>query len=489
MTPTPSADPTPSVGPSVGPVAAPAPSAGPAPGGRAVLGGSRLGLVPRVLPHTLTITLWDFSWYVRTGPGEPFEDLDAAFAQAVERGYDTVRVCAMPFLLFGSGLPTDRLRFGGLGGGVGRGTRWYDVGAPGQVDGRAHLLALFEAARRHDCFVVLSSWEYQQSPAYADGPAWFEALMAVPPEDRPATLARCFADLLDLLAAHGLDDRVAFVELHNEVQVGRLTDGLPGVAPAVVELHDRLARGIDVLKARHPRHLVTVNYCEVPVGQLRGVPRNADVLVFHPYVYGVLGELVDTFALRDASRPFDQARARAELLHPDAPDLAAWTPPPGDAWRVGATLVQAREMYVHDWCDPQRWDAWLEARYPAWAHEMDTLLTTWLAAAADLAAERDVPLVLGEGWIGYTPLHGRFEEGAVGAAVCRRAAQLAAGAGAWGSVVCSNAAPHHPMWADVALQREVNALFRSGAPADPAATTGPATPAGPDPVAAARLLG
>ena len=55
--------------------------------------------LPAHLPDRLTITLWDFSWYVRTGPGEPFEDLDAAFAQAVERGYNTVRICAMPFLL------------------------------------------------------------------------------------------------------------------------------------------------------------------------------------------------------------------------------------------------------------------------------------------------------------------------------------------------------------------------------------------------------
>lgn len=30
--------------------------------------------LPTHLPEALTITLWDFSWYVRSGPGEPFED-------------------------------------------------------------------------------------------------------------------------------------------------------------------------------------------------------------------------------------------------------------------------------------------------------------------------------------------------------------------------------------------------------------------------------
>jgi hypothetical protein len=63
------------------------------------------------LPDQLTITLWDFSWYTRTGPGQAFEDLDRAFGEAVERGYNTVRICAMPFLLFGSRLPTDDLAF------------------------------------------------------------------------------------------------------------------------------------------------------------------------------------------------------------------------------------------------------------------------------------------------------------------------------------------------------------------------------------------
>jgi hypothetical protein len=31
--------------------------------------------------------------------------------------------------------------------------------------------------------------------------------------------------------------------------------------------------------------------------------------------------------------------------------------------------------------------------------------------------------------------------------------------GAWGTLVCSNAAPQHPMWGDVDLQRELNAEF------------------------------
>ena len=39
--------------------------------------------IPRHLPRRLTITLWDFSWYTRTAPGDAFDDLDRACAEAV----------------------------------------------------------------------------------------------------------------------------------------------------------------------------------------------------------------------------------------------------------------------------------------------------------------------------------------------------------------------------------------------------------------------
>ncbi|GAA2127221.1 cellulase-like family protein [Streptomyces synnematoformans] len=410
-------------------------------------------------PATLTISLWDFTWYTRTGPGEPFHDLDRAFAEAVDRGYNTIRICAMPLLLFASGLDTRQLRLGPLGGAYGQRVRWYDVAGPTEIDGRRHLLALFRAARRHDCHIILSSWEYQQSPSFAADRAWFDAVMAIDPERRAEALADAMADLIDFLAAHeGLDDRVAFTELHNEVQAGHLADGLPA-GDTVVALRPRLERGLARFRLRHPDRPVTVNYARVPVGSLRGVPPDIDVAVFHPYIYGVLDELLDTFALRDPARPFPQDLVRRELLRPGAPDFDDWLPPAENRWRLEATVVGRREVYVHDWCDPDAWDAWLYDRYAVHRLAMADRLRTWIAAAADWAAHAGVPLVFGEGWIGYTPLHGTFEEGPVGAAFCRLALAESARAGAWGSVVCSNAAPHHPMWRDVTLQRDCAALL------------------------------
>nr|WP_035857668.1 cellulase-like family protein [Cryptosporangium arvum] len=402
----------------------------------------------------LAMTLWDFSWYVRTGPGEPFEDLDRAFTEATERGYNTVRICAMPFLLFRSGLDTSALTFESLGGEYGQRTRWYDVRGRTTLDGRAHLLALFRAAARHDVRVIVSSWEYQQSPSFSTDADWHAALRRIPVDERPLALADAHADLVDLLSAEGLAETIAFVELHNEVQFSGLNDGR-----GIVGLREPLEAGIDRFKQRHPSVPCTVNYAHVPIGALRGVPRNIDVAVFHPYVYGVLDELIATFALRDASRPFPQERAYAELLRDGAPPLEEWLPSPDRRWILDATVVGTREIYTHDWCDPAKWDRWLYDRYGEHRIAMRAVLDLWLDAAADLAAARGVPLVFGEGWVGYTPLHGTFEEGPVGAEICEYAVRRSREIDALGTIVCSNAAPQHPMWADVALQQRLNAEF------------------------------
>ena len=412
--------------------------------------------LPAHLPKKLTISLWDFTWFTRTGPGEPFEDLDRAFEEAVARGYNTIRICAMPFYLFRSGLDTSRASFGPLGGEYAQGTRWYDVKHRVTLDARAHLLELFAAAKRHDVFVILSSWEYQQTSSFSGDRAWFDALMAIDPEQRAVELAEAQADLYDLLEENALADRVAFVELHNEVQGGYLTEGLES-DNMVVALEDRLTRGLDAFHARRPEVPVTVNYARVPISGMRGIPHNIDVAVFHPYIYGVLDDLTTGFGLRDeASFSTEQVRP---LLREDAPEYADWQPPAEDMWRKEATIVGKPEIFVHDWCDAEKWDRFLYERYTPHHLEMTSRLDQWMDVAADFAAMRGVPLVFGEGWVGYTPLTANFEEGPIGAEYCRLAARKSDAIDAWGYIVCSNAAPHHPMWGDVALQRECNELF------------------------------
>lgn len=414
------------------------------------------------LPDALTITLWDFSWYVRTGEGEPFADLDAAATAAVERGYNTIRICAMPFLLFGSGLDTSEVSLDRLGGDYAQGVRWYDVKSPTRFDGRDLLVELFEVCRRHGLFVILSSWEYQQSASFSTDDRWWRALDAVDPEHRAERLAESFAAMIDFLREHDLLDRVAFVELHNEVTTGHLADGLDATdeTARVIAIQPRLSRGIRRFHALQPDVPVTVNYARVPVGAMRAIPAEADVIVVHPYVYGVLDEVTEAFDLRGSLADFPRAAVEAAgLLRPGAPEATSWVLPAETAWKTDATIVGKPEIFMHDWMDAEAFDRYLYERYESHRVEMHRVLSIWLDVAADAAAARGIPLVLGEGWVGYTPLHSWFEEGPVGAAYCRFAVAESARVGAWGTLVCSNAAPHHPMWGETALQQECNELF------------------------------
>jgi len=427
--------------------------------------------VPRAehLPERLTITLWDFTWFVRSGPGEPFEDLDRAAREAVERGYNTVRICAMPFLLFRSGLDTSAVELDRLGGDYAQGVRWYDVQAPTRFDGREKLLELFRACREAGLFVILSSWEYQQTSSFSTTPDWWDALRAIAPEDRPTVLADALADMVDFLEEHGLADRIAFTELHNEVATGHLMQGLPSVGEdeqaAMAGLEPRLAAGLRRFHERRPDQPVTVNYSRVPIAAMRFIPREIDVLVVHPYVYGVLDEVTAAFDLRGSLADFPRAAVDAAgLLRDGAPEAMSWVLPPESAWKMDATIVGKPEIFFHDWVDAAVLDRFLEERYPLHRVEMDRVLRIWLDVAADHAAARGIPLVLGEGWIGYTPLHSDFEGGPIGAEYCRLAMRESRRVGAWGTIVCSNAAPHHPMWADVPLQVECNEIFTVGAP-------------------------
>jgi hypothetical protein len=106
---------------------------------------------------------------------------------------------------------------------------------------------------------------------------------------------------------------------------------VPAGQDPLLGLRPFMEGAIERFRARHPGVPVTANYARVPVGAMRGLPRNAGVAVFHPYVYGVLDQLVTEFALRDDSRPYPQRRAGAEVL-----DLwiAASTPSSWPAERV-----------------------------------------------------------------------------------------------------------------------------------------------------------
>ncbi|WP_420824865.1 cellulase-like family protein [Streptomyces coryli] len=410
----------------------------------------------------LAITLWDFSWYTQAGPGEPFEDIDRAFAETTDRGFDTVRICAMPFLLFsGRVADPEGLEVRGLGADFGQRTRWYDVRGGYRLDGLRRLTDLFRAADRHGVKVIVSSWEYQQSPCFADSDRWHRALAAVPGPERAEVMAESLARLLDHVTELGLAHTVAYVEVHNEVDNCELVPGDPKKDGHYTRLHGPLTRAVDLLRARHPDIPATYSLGEPWPLELSDLPDNAQIAHFHFYVYGVLGALYEAVGLGHGTeeRPETAAWPTPELaamLRADAPDFADYHP--DQPWQLAATGIPRELFYVHDWVDPDRWDLWLYEQYALHREAMRQTLALWTDAVAAHAGRLGVPAVLGEGVVGYTPRMTRFEEDAVGKDLAEFTVDRCREAGFLGVVLTSNAAPHHPMWhTDAAWMRRVNA--------------------------------
>jgi hypothetical protein len=406
--------------------------------------------------------LWDFSWYTQAAPGKPFHDLDAAFAEAVERGYNTVRICAMPFLLFGEhDVDSNDIRITGLGRGVGERIRWYNVegGGPG-FDGRERLRELFEAARRHDCFVILSSWEYQQSPAFRETRDWYDALLAVPHGQRHVAMANAMVRLIDFLKEAGLADRVAYAELHNEVDLTKLIpewrDG-----DQYWSQRELVADAVEIMQRAHPDVLVTSCYGIPPYHDMSSVPDNGQVAHFHIYVYGVLGALDEWAGVRIPPPEFPRPELLS-LLRDDAPSVEEFAKSL-DSWRLAATEVLPSMLYAYEWVDTAKWDRWLYENYQSYRVAMVQSLDDKLAILARWAEHHKVPAVIGEGWIGYTPLFAEFEDGPVGQGLAEHAIERCIELGFWGAVLGSNSAPHHPGWRNVEWQQKWNKRLRESA--------------------------
>lgn len=414
------------------------------------------GPVPAHLPDRLAITLWDFSWYTRAGEGDVYADLDAACADAAALGYNAIRICAAPLLLFGElglddlarGLEIEGLGTAASGGYYGQRTRWYDTPGGYALDLYAHLEALFAAARRHGLVLILASWEYQQSPAFAASSRWFDAIDAVPLADRYAVLGAAWDRMLAWIDERGFRDLVALVELHNEVDFS--------ILPA---LSDGGATEVERLRTRHPDLLVTASYGKPPHLAMHQLPATLSAAQCHVYSYGVLDALQKRIDIRsEGSGDFPNAELRA-LLRADAPSFVEYGRPA--EWKLRATVVTDQMIYGYDWVDAAAWDAWLDAEYPRYAEVMHREIESRVIAIAEWARWRGVPAVIGEGWVGYTPLHGGFEESETGRDLAEHGIRTALDRGVWGVVLCSNAAPHHPMWQLREWQQRVNALVRS----------------------------
>ncbi len=417
--------------------------------------------IPGYLPSRLTISLWDFSWYTMSGPDEPFHNLEKVLDELIERGYNTIRICAAPILLYGDlGVAANALAISSMGGAVGEGTRWYNPRGGITIDLQSRLFELLALAKKKSVWVILSSWEYQQSPAFSETSDWNDALMDIPPGMRFEVLAQCWVRMLEEIKARGLRDVIAYVELHNEVDLslvgvnGRWTDS---------DHWDRktsMEDAIGLLRSAHPDLLHTTSYGIPPFLHMDTAPSNSQVAHHHLYVYGVLQALFDWSQIR-AEPPVYPTAEMKSLLRPDAPDFDTYRAGV-KAWTLDATITPLSYLYASDYANGAAWDAWLYRNYALHELEMRRGIDYRLSAISTWSKLHGVPAVIGEGWVGFTPAASEFEDGPIGQEITQYAVQSARELDFWGIVVGSNRAPHHSGWSDISHQLSINEEFIHG---------------------------
>jgi hypothetical protein len=404
------------------------------------------------------ICCWTFCWYTHVAPDEPYGDLHAAAEETRARGFDTLRLCAMPSYV-SRALRTGReLRLAEFSRGPSRNLRWYDFRGGVSVDPPRRLLDLFRAARAVGLRIVVSNWDFQQAFKFEAEPDLRNELDALPDVDAMFRhVERTLCDTLGLLEEHDLLDVVAAVEIMNEfegAEVGplpRLAAGTadasgPFVATAGYQHTVRTAtrglveRTIDGLRADFPSLPFTVSTTWPWTDP--APPVNRDVLSVNMYLTNrpVFARYFELFEDGDAWFGRIRDDAAAPILREGAPRYADWLAE-NEGWRD----LYYPQCYLGLYLDPERHLDFLTAEFEA--HEAEVRRAT--LDLLDEAAAQGEAWYLGEGYANSPPTTSLWNQSVQSLAFHRWVIDEALRRGACGLTPTTMAAPEHPdVWAE-----------------------------------------
>ena len=194
-----------------------------------------------------------WSWITMATRDEPYYDLERAVAGLPERGFNAVRAEAgLNWCFRMDGQPRGELAFAAFC------PVYHDnmVGAAkggGRHDVLKRVVRLLELAQKYHVYVVLTSWEYQDSTSLVADAKIRAEVMGVPQPQRFMHLARQHDRLLRILKEKGLHQNIAYVEVHNEPDESTFPQGAEGKRrhqEAIAFLHDA-----------HKDILISGDYC------------------------------------------------------------------------------------------------------------------------------------------------------------------------------------------------------------------------------------
>ena len=147
--------------------------------------------LPDHLPKKLSIGMFIWNWVTMAAPGEPYHDLEKTVAGLPERGFNAVRIEAGLNWCFNlDGRPRGAMEFGPWIAGYHDNLSSVNARGGGRHDVLQRLTRFMELAKQYGVYVILTSWEYQDSTWFVADPKIRAEVMAVPEEQRLLHMAR-----------------------------------------------------------------------------------------------------------------------------------------------------------------------------------------------------------------------------------------------------------------------------------------------------------
>lgn len=243
--------------------------------------------IPAHLPKRLTISFPIWGLYDTNTNGK-YHDLDQMMREHVERGFNCIR------LDDGAGLIHDR--DGNLRGPVPIGHifgKYEDrlrqcnaTGEPGMCNLHDRLIELFEAAKKYNIYIILSSWYYLHTLWYVKDRALNAELHRIPPKERFQAFAEFLHYIICELEERGLDSQIAFAEIFNEADGLRFVNGYNNdnnlSDEEIAEFRVKHEQALAWLQEKHPKILFAFDSWH-PRADIRHKVNNMQVFNFHYY--------------------------------------------------------------------------------------------------------------------------------------------------------------------------------------------------------------
>ena len=314
-------------------------------------------VLPGHLPQKLCISFWYHAWLAAALTGAPYEDLERCVREMKARGFNTARVgVGMTYAFRLDGTARGPIMFEPPVPGYGQ---IAIAGYGGRRDVLQRLIHLLELARKHEVWLILTSWEYQDSACVGE-PAIRAELASVPKSRRFMYLAEQHDRLLRILKSKGMAEQVAFVEIHNEPEYSDLPQGAEGK-----HLHEE---AIAFLRARHPDILFSADFANHDYSI---VPDNAQL--FDQHIYAGAGWHLDLYRQTAANPAVDPRNPQGfeplrRVMKDDIITLDIYLAAAGKVGRDDKAASESWKKMLWLWenIDVAKWDAFMAESFVEW---------------------------------------------------------------------------------------------------------------------------